>query len=512
MSRQFFVCFFGSVAAISLPAFAEEPVEKVVVTASRIGSVAEDRLGTAVTIIDREQLEERQTVFVSDVLRDVPGVAVNRLGAPGSLTQVRMRGAEANHTLVLLDGADISDPYAGEFDFSGLVAGDIERIEVLRGSQSALYGSDAVGGVINIVPRKGKGALAFEAFVQGGSFNTWQTGANAGYGDETADVFVSASHQATSGTNISRFGSEQDGERDSSLFFNAGLRPADHIEVRALLRYVDTYAETDPQDFAFPPTATSGFIIDGDEKTTTEQLYGAVSAQVSAFADQWQTRLTYAFGDVSRGNLGSLFSASEGDRSKVSLVSGFAFDTGEARHKLTGAVDWSWEGFSNAVPAFFILARGDRDTTGFVGSYDLALGAFDGGFAFRHDSNDRFKDADTYRFQASYRLSDATRVRGTVGTGVKDPTYTELFGFDPTSFVGNPNLKPEKSRGWDVVNVARLMAAVEITNADAIHPGYGFLSENADFSEICAEYGVKFIGPTPTHIRMMAIKSRRRIR
>ena len=450
MLRQIFLCFLGSVAALALPAFAEEPVEKVVVTASRIGSVAEDRLGTAVTIIDREQLEERQTVFVSDVLRDVPGVAVNRLGAPGSLTQVRMRGAEANHTLVLLDGADISDPYAGEFDFSGLVAGDIERIEVLRGSQSALYGSDAVGGVINIVPRKGKGALAFEAFVQGGSFNTWQTGANAGYGDETADVFVSASHQATSGTNISRFGSEQDGERDSSLFFNAGLRPADHIEVRALLRSVDTYAETDPQDFAFPPTATSGFIIDGDEKTTTEQLYGAVSAQVSAFADQWQTRLTYAFGDVSRGNLGSLFSASEGDRSKVSLVSGLTFDTGDVHHKLTGAVDWSWESFSNAVPAFGILAVGDTDTTGYVGSYDLSLGAFDGGVAFRHDSNDRFKDADTYRLQASYRLTAATRLRATAGTGIKNPTYTELFGFDPSSFVGNPNLNPEKSKGWDV--------------------------------------------------------------
>lgn len=450
MFRTFLLSSAAFVSVVTQPAIADEPIEKIVVTASRIGSVPEDKLGTAVTVIDREQLEARQTVFVSDVLRDVPGVAVNRSGAPGSLTQVRMRGAEANHTLVLIDGVDISDPYAGEFDFAGLVAGDIERIEILRGSQSALYGSDAVGGVINLIARRGSGALGFESFAQVGSFNTWQAGANAGYGDDTADVFLSASHQASSGTNISRFGSERDGERDSSFFFNAGLRPADNIEVRAMLRYVDTYAETDPQDFAFPPTPTSGFIIDGDEKTKSEQIFGSVSAELSAFADQWQTRLTYAFADVSRDNFGSLPSASEGDRSKVSLVSALMFETGDVQHKLTGAVDWSWESFSNAVPAFGILAVGDTDTTGLVGSYDLSVGAFDAGVAFRHDSNDRFKDADTYRLQASYRLTEATRLRATAGTGIKEPTYTELFGFDPSSFVGNPNLKPEKSKGWDV--------------------------------------------------------------
>ena len=444
--------FLLSVSALTLlatPAFADQPVEKVVVTAGRIGKVAEDRLGTAVTIIERQQLEERQTRFVSDVLRDVPGVAVSRLGAPGSLTQVRMRGAEANHTLVLLDGADMSDPFQGEFDFSGLLAGDIERIEILRGSQSALYGSDAVGGVINIIPRRGKDALSFEALAEGGSFGTWQAAANAGFGNETFDVFASANHHATSGTNISRFGTERDGERDSSLFFNAGIRPADNIELRALLRYVDTYAETDPQDFAFPATPTLGFIIDGNEKTTTQQLYGALSAEISAFAGHWLSRLTYAFADTKRDNFGSLFSASEGDRSKLSLVSGVNFETGPLAHKLTGAIDWKWESFSNAVPDFFIDLHGETKAQGYVAAYDVSFDAFDAGIAFRRDNNERFKDADTYRVQASYRITDATRVRATYGTGIKNPTYTELFGFDPTSFIGNPNLRPEKSKGWD---------------------------------------------------------------
>src|SRR5262245_1901010 len=136
--------YFSSASLVALSVAApfahadESKVEKVVVTASRIGAVPEDRLGTAVSILTHDQIEERQTRFVSDILPDVPSVAVSRSGGAGTSTQVRMRGAEANHTLVLFDGADISDPFQGEFDFAGLLAGDIERIEILRGSQSAL--------------------------------------------------------------------------------------------------------------------------------------------------------------------------------------------------------------------------------------------------------------------------------------------------------------------------------------------------------------------------------------
>ena len=434
-------------------------VEKIVVTASRIGGTPEDRLGTAVTVLERQQIEERQTRFVSDVLRDVPSVAVSRSGGAGTSTQVRMRGGEGNHTLVLLDGADIGDPFQGEFDFSGLLAGDIERIEILRGSQSALYGSDAIGGVINLIARRGKGPLATEAFAEGGSFATWTAGANAGYGDDGADVFVSANHHATGGTNISRFGSERDGERDSSLFFNAGLRPVQNVELRALLRYVDTYAEADPQDFSFPFTPTEGFVVDGRDATKSSQLYGNVSAELSAFAGAWRTRLSYAFANVDRKNLSTDFfafpvalapSATTGDRDAISVVSAVTFDTGAASHKLTAAIDWKKESFRNRVPGWFIDASGKTDEVGYVASYDVALGAFDAGAAFRHDANERFKDADTYRLQASYRLTDTTRLRATAGSGIKNPTTTELFGFDPGSFVGNPNLTPEKSVGWDL--------------------------------------------------------------
>jgi vitamin B12 transporter len=157
-----------------------QAVEKVVVTGTRIGKVREDRLGTAVTVIDVKQLEQRQTLYIGDILRDVPGLAVNRSGGAGATTQVRMRGAEGNHTLVLFDGADISDPFQGEFDFSGLQTGDIERIEILRGSQSALYGSDAIGGVINVISKRGRGDLAINGTGEAGSFSSYLATANAG--------------------------------------------------------------------------------------------------------------------------------------------------------------------------------------------------------------------------------------------------------------------------------------------------------------------------------------------
>src|SRR5262245_58184556 len=129
----------------------DEPPERVLITASLIGAVRTDLLGSSATVLAPIDLENRQVRVVSDVLRDVPGVAVNRIGAVGQLTQVRLRGAEANHTLTMIDGIKASDPFFGEFDYGALIADDVARIEVLRGEQSALYGSDAIGGAVHYI-------------------------------------------------------------------------------------------------------------------------------------------------------------------------------------------------------------------------------------------------------------------------------------------------------------------------------------------------------------------------
>ena len=156
---------------------------ETVVSASRI-PVSSEAVGSAVTVITEEELEQRQVRLVSDVLRDVPGLAVSRTGGFGTLTQVRIRGAEANQTLVVIDGVEMNNPAGGsEYDFANLLASDIERIEILRGPQSALYGSDAIGGVINIITKGGPGRGAeVGGSAEYGSYNTSQVSASGRIG------------------------------------------------------------------------------------------------------------------------------------------------------------------------------------------------------------------------------------------------------------------------------------------------------------------------------------------
>jgi vitamin B12 transporter len=439
-------------STLAAPSVRAEEIEKIVVTGNRIGQTTEERLGTSVTIVNASQIEQRQTVYVSDILRDVPGLAISRTGGPGGATQVRTRGSEGNHTLVLFDGAEVNDPFQGEFDFSGLLASDIARIEILRGSQSALYGSDAIGGVINFIPKRGTGPLAFGAEGELGSFNTAAGSLSGAWGDDRVDLYASTSYRVTDGTNIARSGDEDDGSNERSWFLNSGVRLSPEIELRAFLRKVLTRAEGDPQDFTFL-SPTQGLAIDGDDITRTDSLYGNVQLEANVLDGMLETKLAWNFTDGARFNYsgGAPSFFSEGYRDKLSAVAALNLTTADITHRITGAIDWKKETYRNVaigVPTP-LNDRRELENTGFVGSYDVAWGNLDAGLAFRHDRNERFEDADTWRAQVSYRIGD-TRLRATSGSGIKNPNNFELFGFDPTSFIGNPSLKPEKSVGWDV--------------------------------------------------------------
>ncbi len=182
------------------------PTEQVVISASRSGGVRGDLLGSSATVLLPIDFELRQIDIVSDILRDVPGVAVSRTGPVGQLTQVRIRGAEANHTLVLIDGIKASDPFYGEFDFATLIADDVAKVEVLRGEQSALYGSDAIGGVVHYITATGAEAPGFRAHAEGGSFGT--AAASARYAGVAGglDYALSGAYYRTDGVRDNDFG------------------------------------------------------------------------------------------------------------------------------------------------------------------------------------------------------------------------------------------------------------------------------------------------------------------
>ena len=152
--------------------------ESVVITATRLPT-PELEIASSVTVVTADDIAARQERTFSELLRDIPGLNVVQEGGSGGLTSVFMRGTNSNHVKVLVDGIDVSDPSnAGAvFDFGQLLTQDIERVEVLRGPQSGLYGSDAIGGVINVITRAGSGPMKLSASVEGGSFDTFNQGA-----------------------------------------------------------------------------------------------------------------------------------------------------------------------------------------------------------------------------------------------------------------------------------------------------------------------------------------------
>lgn len=411
-------------------------------------------LGASLSIIDPVDLEYRQTRVLSDVLRDIPGISVSRAGATGGLTQVRMRGTEANHTLVLIDGIKASDPNSGEFDFSTLIADNMARVEVLRGQQSALYGSDAIGGVISYTTLDGREAAGISARVEGGSFGSFDASARLGGVAGILDYAVNAGWQTTDGYPTSRTGTRDVGAQSRTVSGKFNFELNDVFRVRSVLRASQTEADSNDQSFEFG-TPTYGFVIDSDDTSRNKALLGLLRAELDAIDGRLKSAVSVQGLDSQRDGYsdGARDSGSDGSRFKASAESTLRLGERETvEHVLTAAVDYEDEEFRNTGPSINAAQalKRSNDNTGFVAQYNLLVDARLGiGASVRHDRNDRFDNVTTYRGEGSYRFASDTRVRAAMGTGIKNPTSTELFGFDPNTFVGNPKLKPEKSKGWE---------------------------------------------------------------
>ena len=169
------VLIVASWLAGSVGAMAQEPVrtEPVVVTATRIEEKVSEQ-ASSVSVVTREDMERKSPSLAGDVLQGIPGVDVQRTGSLGGLENIKIRGGKSTHTLVMIDGFPVNSPSSGEFDISALPVNGFERVEIVRGAQSALYGSNAMGGVVNFIPRKGEEGRQYGAGLSGGSFNTLQ--------------------------------------------------------------------------------------------------------------------------------------------------------------------------------------------------------------------------------------------------------------------------------------------------------------------------------------------------
>jgi vitamin B12 transporter len=445
----------------------------VVISGTRTPEPASET-GSAVTIITAEELEAKQIRIVSDALRAVPGVAVNRSGPVGTFTQLRLRGAEANHTVVLIDGMKINDPFSSEVDFAHLLSAQIDRIEVLRGPQSVLYGSEAIGGVISIFTKRGTAGTQAEALLEAGSFATVNGGASLRGAADRFDYGLSLNALRTDGTNVSRFGSEDDGYRNNTVFGSARWQPTSVFSLNATLRWRDSRSQFDPQDFSFPPGPTYGLIIDGDRETDSKQLDARLRGQLSTLNGQLEHQFGLARSKTEADNFanGVFSSGSEGTRTLLDYQGSLRFGGSALLQVMTLAVEQERLEFVNQGPTPTSAQNQSRDSdrTGLALEYRVRLPSQTAlTLSGRSDRNDLFEDATTYRFTVAQPIG-ALKLRASAGTGVANPTFFELFGFIPGSFDPNPNLKPEKSFGFDVgadLSVLGGAGQVSITYFDA---------------------------------------------
>lgn len=412
--------------------------EEIVVSANRVDTPAEE-VGSAVTVITREEIERRHQTSVLELLRTVPGLEVAQTGGPGRVASVFIRGGNSAHTLVLIDGMRINDNNSGEFSISDLTADNVERIEVLRGPQGGLYGSEAVTGVVSITTRRGEGPARAWLGGEVGTEGLYRLRAGVAGGNPRWDYSVGLQELSTDGISAA---SEAAGntEDDSWENFTAsgrfGAAFAGDGRVDLAVRYTD--GDTGVDGFAFGV----GPVDDLDARQKRETLTAGLTVS-KPFAAWWN----------------QVFYVGSGQDELIGEDPGDVFNNFEITSSTSEFLTQSE----------LALAENDTLTIGYrvekregdnVGSFDESL--YQRSFfaqnlwswrdrhhltvSVRNDDHSRFGDETSYRFTGSLLFGEGTRVHGTFGTGFKAPTFNDLFfpGF------GNLDLRPETSEGWDL--------------------------------------------------------------
>ena len=442
-----------SLACMSVSYAVEDVDEEVIVVGSRIPAGPET-LGGLTTVLNRSEIEALGSVHVPELLRHVPGVSVVRSGGYGGLTQVRLRGTEANHVVVLIDGIDVSTSGSGEVDFSGLLSADIERIEVVRGPKSGLYGSNAGGGVVHLFTRQSRQDLGLDVSLEAGGLERRAAGFTVGAGNERLDGRLTYSRFAAE-LDLSKddtLGADDDAENTETVSGYLQLKATDRLSFRLIGRHMERETDTDGFDFNGGPV--QGLATDDASESDTEVYSIGFSAiwdasDNSTYMLQWQRTETVLDGG---------FFGDEGSREK--LIADLHLVLND-RQTLALFAEWEQEGFENLYPYESSQTREqNRSLFGYGFEYRALVGETSVGMNVRVDEGDDFENTMTYAFDSSRRLGKRVRLHGSYGTAVTNPTFFEQFGFVPATFVGNAGLEPEKARGWD--------AGIEITSEDGL--------------------------------------------
>jgi vitamin B12 transporter len=408
--------------------------DPIVVTATRSEEPLEE-IGASVTVIPEEFLRTQEYRTVEEALRTVPGVEIQRSGSPGRVATIRIRGANPAQIQVLIDGVRVKTTTTGEFDFSDLTVDDIDRIEIVRGPQSTVYGADAIGGVINIITKRGRGAPSAYLDVEAGNYDTFRerVGASGSVGPWSFSLGVARSdfggqfrndeHRLTTGNVRLAYALPNQGELSLIARYSDGQRG---IPFRTVF-----------PDFALRREQRDEFGLASLEWRQPWTAYYAHSLRVSG------TRSTLVFLDPDEAFFPrSDIETARGEVDWLHYVRLGELDT------ITAGLEYRRE--SGAVKGSF-----DESTDTWALFLQNELRLFERLFltaGVRRDDNSVFGDETTFRAAVSYlvRRTD-TRLKASWAEGFRAPTFNELFfpAFPPCPPFGNPNLRPETSTSWD---------------------------------------------------------------
>jgi vitamin B12 transporter len=431
-----------SAAAVAAQETKEETrkVEPVVVTATTVETPTE-QLGVAVSVIAGEEFKIYHYSSVDDALRSIPGVNVTQQGSYGKLSSLSIRGANANQVLILVDGVRVSSPTIGQTDLSDISPDLIDRIEVIRGGQSTLYGADAIGGVVNIITKKGTGPFAATLENMGGNYDTLSNRLSIGGAYKIFDYSLYGSH----------FESNGQFQNDGSNINAAGGRVGVTLPFDSGISVSYRYNKTDtgvPVKSVFPPPQPIVPIINPNAKQQTETTVLSVEARTHP-VEWWE----------SRGRFGR-YTSNQGFQDPVDP--GFDFD---APFRSQVDVERLEGEFLNSIIigpwSTSTVGFGYRNETGdnkgvFRSAQHVGWFLFEQQFRLfdrlfitggtRIEDNSVFGNATTAHGSVAFVIKESgTRLRGSAGTGFRAPTFNDLFFPD----FGNPNLQPERSQTWD---------------------------------------------------------------
>lgn len=438
-----------SIAAASDIVTDASNVDHVVITATRIEQPLA-KVGSSVTLLQASDVRASQKTSLADLLATTPGITLSRNGGFGSVTSLRIRGAESDQTTVLIDGVKLNDPAAagGGFDFGNLLASGVARVEVLRGPQSTLWGSQAIGGVVNIVSPVPQGPLSAQLSAESGSRSTSSVSAHAEAGGERFAWRVGGNYLTTDG--ISAF-DEDLGGREKDRYRNVGFNARGILQITADIsaELRSTWSKGRVEFDGFPPPAFA--FDDTREYGYTEELASYAGLKALSFGERLQNRIGFAYTDIDRENFDpdsavprtfDAFGRNERWEYQgcfeISDSSNAIFGLESERSELNTVSPTTF----NPAPA--PLAHDVRLDSAYAQIQFAPVAAVSVTGGARYDDHETFGGNTTGHAAIAWTVAPATLLRASYGEGFKAPTLYQLF-----SEYGNSSLEPESGHGWD---------------------------------------------------------------